>query len=69
MTDNVVFRPANLAYSVGDLIDNNDNNITNDFGYNLQVFYRTAENYDIAAYNISYLPDVVEVLDVGDIYT
>lgn len=68
MIDNVVFRPANLAYYVGDLVDNNDNNITNDFGYNLQVFYSTAENYDIEVYDTSYLPDVVEVLDAGDIY-
>lgn len=68
MTDNVVFRPANLAYYVGDLVDNNDNNIMNDSGYNLQVFYSTAENYDIEVYDTSYLPDVVEVLDAGDIF-
>ena len=67
MIDNVVFRPANLAYYVGDLIDNNDNNITNDSGQNFQVFYSTSENYDIETYDTSYLPDVVEVLDSGDI--
>lgn len=66
MSDNVVFRPANLAYYVGDLVDNNDNNITNDSGRNFRVFYSTSENYDIETYDTSYLPDVVEVLDSGD---
>lgn len=68
MVNNVVFRPADLSYYVGGLVDNNMNNIISDSGQQFQVFYSTAENYNIAAYNISYLPDVVEVFDAGDIY-
>ena len=68
MTNNVVFRPADLSYYVGGLVDNNIDSIISGSGQQFQVFYSTAENYDIVAYNISYLPDVVEVLDAGDIY-
>lgn len=68
MVNNVVLRPADLAYYLGNLIDNNINNIVSDSGQNFQVFYSTAENYDVAIYDTSYLPDVVEVLDAGDIF-
>lgn len=68
MVNNVVLRPADLAYYLGDLVDNNLNNISTDSGSNLQVFYSTSENYDVAVYDTSYLPDVVEVLDSGDIF-
>lgn len=68
MVDNIVFRPADLTYFLGDLIDNNENFIVNDSNQNIKVFYSTAENYDVEVYNTSYLPDVVEVLNQGDIF-
>lgn len=68
MINNNVLRPANLAYYVGELVDNNTNFIVTDSQDNIQVFYSTAENYDVETYNTSYLPDVVQILDEGAIF-